>query len=50
MGGHRVGDCGVVPEDRVVAFVVSRTRKGGGSWVEPPPFLVSAAEVISAPM
>ena len=29
MGGHRVGDCGLVPEDCVVAFIASKTRKRG---------------------
>ena len=49
MGGHRVGDCGLVPEDGVVAFVSSKTRKGGGSVVEPPPFfLVSSTGCFEA--
>ena len=38
MDGYRVGDCGLVPEDRVVAFVVSKTRKRGAApgWSRPP--------------
>ena len=49
VGGHRVGDCGLVPEDCVVAFVSSKTRKGGGSVVEPPPFfLVSSTGCFEA--
>ena len=51
MDGYRVGDCGLVPEDRVVAFVVSKTRKRGAApgWSRPPFFWLVSAEVISAP-
>ena len=33
MGGHRVGDCGLVPEDGVVAFVDKQDKeKGTAPW------------------
>ena len=39
MGGHRVGDCGLVPEDGVVAFVSSKTKeRGAAPWWSRPPF------------
>ena len=41
MGGHRVGDCGLVPEDGVVAFVDKQDKeKGAAPWWSRPPFLV----------
>ena len=46
MGGHGVGDCGLVSEDCVVALSISQTKRGG-SAEEPPHFCWFNAIVVS---